>query len=167
MKQEPASALAPPAQIAKAALRRLAMQQLEPTPENFARAYAQEAGVPSVEGRLPARARPLVERLVARAADGFLCAVGAQRCTGGELSACVIAERAAVRTAPLSMGCVDNPSGVGIAAALCDEGTRRPCRAVEHWDRTVTACFAGHQRCEGGVFLPCLSDESIIQPSAN
>ncbi len=69
MKQDPSSALAPPAQIAKAALRRLAMQQLEPTPENFARAYAQEAGIPVLEGRLPARARPLVERLVARATD--------------------------------------------------------------------------------------------------
>ncbi len=34
----------PPALIAKAALRRLALGQLEPTPENYARAYAQEAG---------------------------------------------------------------------------------------------------------------------------
>ncbi|MCW5657940.1 MAG: diguanylate cyclase [Burkholderiaceae bacterium] len=40
-----------PAQIAKAALRRLAMQQLEPTPEHFAKAYAQEAG----SGLTPAR----------------------------------------------------------------------------------------------------------------
>jgi diguanylate cyclase len=36
---------ATPAQIAKGALRRLAMQQLEPTPEHFAKAYAQEAGL--------------------------------------------------------------------------------------------------------------------------
>ncbi len=69
MKQDTPAALAPPAQIAKAALRRLAMQQLEPTPENFARAYGQEAGTPVLEGRLPARARPLVDRLAARAAD--------------------------------------------------------------------------------------------------
>jgi diguanylate cyclase len=33
-----------PAQIAKAALRRLVLDKLEPTPENYARAYAQEAG---------------------------------------------------------------------------------------------------------------------------
>ena len=33
-----------PAQLAKGALRRLAMAQLEPTPEHFARAYAEEAG---------------------------------------------------------------------------------------------------------------------------
>ena len=53
-----------PAQFAKGALRRLAQAQHEPTPENFARAYAEEAGqTPSV---LPARARPLIERLVAR-----------------------------------------------------------------------------------------------------
>ncbi|MBV8379617.1 MAG: diguanylate cyclase [Paucibacter sp.] len=34
----------PPAQLAKAALLRLAQAQQEPTPENYARAYAQEAG---------------------------------------------------------------------------------------------------------------------------
>ena len=33
------------AQIVKGALRRLALQQLEPTPEHFAKAYAQEAGM--------------------------------------------------------------------------------------------------------------------------
>ena len=37
---------APPAQVAKGALRRLAMAKLEPTPENYARAYAEEAGLP-------------------------------------------------------------------------------------------------------------------------
>lgn len=36
--------LATPAQIAKAALRRLATSQAEPTPANYARAYAEEAG---------------------------------------------------------------------------------------------------------------------------
>ncbi|MBV8501304.1 MAG: diguanylate cyclase [Paucibacter sp.] len=36
----------PPAQLAKAALLRLAQAQQEPTPENYARAYAQEAGTP-------------------------------------------------------------------------------------------------------------------------
>ncbi|EGJ08914.1 MULTISPECIES: diguanylate cyclase [Rubrivivax] len=35
-----------PAQIAKGALRRLAMAKLEPTPEHYARAYAEEAGLP-------------------------------------------------------------------------------------------------------------------------
>ena len=38
-----------PAQLAKAALRRLALAKLEPTPENYARAYAEEAGAAVVE----------------------------------------------------------------------------------------------------------------------
>lgn len=60
---------ATPAQIAKGALRRLAAQQLEPTPEHFARAYAQEAGVPVADGRSSARARPVMERLAARLSE--------------------------------------------------------------------------------------------------
>jgi diguanylate cyclase len=64
------SSAATPAQIAKAALRRLAMQQLEPTPEHYANAYAQEAGSGLVP--VPAAAPPsesgrawaaLIERL--------------------------------------------------------------------------------------------------------
>ena len=38
-----------PAMVAKGALRRLAQAQLEPTPENYARAYAEEAGLPPVD----------------------------------------------------------------------------------------------------------------------
>lgn len=44
-----------PAALAKGALRRLAQGQLEPTPENYARAYADEAGLP----RPTAAANPL------------------------------------------------------------------------------------------------------------
>ena len=59
-----------PAQLAKGALRRLAMSKLEPTPANYARAYAEECGEPlPPDGALPARARPQIERLVARATD--------------------------------------------------------------------------------------------------
>jgi len=59
-----------PAQLAKGALRRLAQAKLEPTPANFARAYAEEAGeAPPAGDGLPARAKPLVDRLVARATD--------------------------------------------------------------------------------------------------
>ena len=59
-----------PAQLAKGALRRLALSKQEPTPANFARAYAEEAGdgLPP-EGALPAKVRPIVDRLVARACD--------------------------------------------------------------------------------------------------
>jgi diguanylate cyclase len=60
------TAAATPAQIAKGALRRLASQQLEPTPEHFARAYAQEAGLAVSEAGVPARAKPQIERLAAR-----------------------------------------------------------------------------------------------------
>ena len=52
-----------PAQLAKAALLRLSKQQLEPTPENYARAYAQESGVePAVV--LPERAQALITKLL-------------------------------------------------------------------------------------------------------
>ena len=49
---EPASAADAqlPAQLAKAALRRLALDKLEPTPENYARAYQQEQGKPPASG---------------------------------------------------------------------------------------------------------------------
>jgi diguanylate cyclase len=60
------TAAATPAQIAKGALRRLAMQQLEPTPEHFARAYAQECGQPVAEAGVPARIKPQLERLAGR-----------------------------------------------------------------------------------------------------
>ncbi|SEL44914.1 diguanylate cyclase [Roseateles sp. YR242] len=59
----------PPALIAKAALRRLALDKLEPTPENYARAYAQEAGEPQreVAGHLPERAQAPLNRLLSLA----------------------------------------------------------------------------------------------------
>ena len=52
--------------MAKAALRRLAMEKLEPTPENYSRAYLLEAGgqPPPV---FPTAALPMLERLVSRA----------------------------------------------------------------------------------------------------
>ena len=56
-----------PAQLAKAALRRLALARQEPTPENYAQAWAEESGQAAVV--LPARARGPLERLVARVAD--------------------------------------------------------------------------------------------------
>lgn len=56
-----------PAQIAKGALRRLALTQQEPTPENYARAWAEELGQPAAA--LPERARPLLDKLAARATE--------------------------------------------------------------------------------------------------
>jgi diguanylate cyclase len=57
-----------PAQLAKAALRRLAVAKLEPTPENYARAYAEESGSDAPPA-LPERARGLVDRLAACVAE--------------------------------------------------------------------------------------------------
>ena len=53
----PRPAESAPAALAKAALRRLVMDKLEPTPENYARAYAQEAGTtpPATVGAGPSR----------------------------------------------------------------------------------------------------------------
>lgn len=56
-----------PAQIAKAALRRLAVAKLEPTPENYAQAWAEECG--SAASNLPPRARTVLERLSQRFGD--------------------------------------------------------------------------------------------------
>jgi diguanylate cyclase len=57
----------PPAQLAKAALRRLAEARLEPTPENYARAYAEESGQPV--STLPPRALEQLDRIAARLCD--------------------------------------------------------------------------------------------------
>lgn len=73
-----------PVQIAKAALRRLALAKIEPTPENYARAYAAEGG-PAVPA-LPEAARATLQRLAATlgaeggaSADGLMRALMAGR----------------------------------------------------------------------------------------
>jgi diguanylate cyclase len=59
----------PPAQIAKAALQRLAQARLEPTPENYARAYAIEGGepAPTAQGGVPERLQQLMSKLISLA----------------------------------------------------------------------------------------------------
>jgi len=52
------------AQIAKAAFLRLAQAQLEPTPENYARAYAVESGTEAAPVALPERAQTLLLKLL-------------------------------------------------------------------------------------------------------
>jgi len=56
-----AKAELPTAQIAKAALRRLAAERLEPTPENYERAFRQEAGEPPESSEALAT---LIERII-------------------------------------------------------------------------------------------------------
>ena len=63
----PPAAAQPAAELAKAALRRLVANKLDPTPENYARAYRAETG-PSAPAGLPERAEPVLGRLVAAAA---------------------------------------------------------------------------------------------------
>ncbi len=61
-----------PAQIAKGALRRLAMEHLEPTPEHFAKAYAQEAGLtPSTTAAPPSESGRVWAALFERLAKGL------------------------------------------------------------------------------------------------
>jgi diguanylate cyclase len=55
------------AQLAKAALRRLALDKLEPTPENYARAWRQESGEPP----MPAVDGPAVAALIERVVRGI------------------------------------------------------------------------------------------------
>src|SRR5580765_7089010 len=55
----------PTAQIAKAALRRLALERLEPTPENYERAYRHEAG------ELPADSTEALATLIERIIRGI------------------------------------------------------------------------------------------------
>ncbi len=54
------------AQLAKAALRRLALDKLEPTPENYARAWRQEAG----EASVPPADGPAIAALIGRIVRG-------------------------------------------------------------------------------------------------
>ena len=60
-----------PAQLAKAALRRLALSKREPTPGNYARAWREEGGpidaeTPAAEATTPARAVPALQAIVRR-----------------------------------------------------------------------------------------------------
>jgi diguanylate cyclase len=57
----------PPAQLAKAALQRLAQARLEPTPENYARAYAIEAGGEPPAAAVPERLQQLIGKLISLA----------------------------------------------------------------------------------------------------
>ena len=71
-----------PAVLAKGALRRLAQSQQEPTPENFAKAYAEESGQPPAanESRTAGPAwAALVERLARNLARGGKQWTGARR----------------------------------------------------------------------------------------
>jgi diguanylate cyclase len=83
---EPSRVTPPPGTVAKGALRRLAQAHQEPTPENYARAYAEEAGQPVSVGA-DAKAQgvawaALVERLARNLERGGRQWTGARRKEG-------------------------------------------------------------------------------------
>src|SRR5574343_1272159 len=90
----------PPAQIPKAALRRLAMSKLEPTPENYAQAWAEECGQAGAAPLLPPRARTVLDRLAHRATDDAALRTELQRALaqGGWDEALRLIERAAAQS---------------------------------------------------------------------
>ncbi|MEO7337405.1 MAG: GGDEF domain-containing protein [Caldimonas sp.] len=69
---------ASPALLAKGALRRLAADRIEPTPENYARAYRLEAGEGKGAGILPGPAQRLIERVAARAFEADASHAGSE-----------------------------------------------------------------------------------------
>ncbi len=115
-----------PAQLAKGALRRLATSKREPTPANFARAYAEEAGdAAPAEGLLPPRAKALVDRLVARTSDDTTLRA--------ELSAALMEGRFDDLQRALDRG-ASAAAGQGAAwAQLIDRLAKGLERGARHW----------------------------------
>ncbi|MBB4843589.1 diguanylate cyclase [Paucibacter oligotrophus] len=82
-RRSPSSRVSPgatAAQIAKAAFLRLAQAQLEPTPENYARAYAVESGTEAAPAALPERAQTLLTKLLALGVPGSQARLDLQVC---------------------------------------------------------------------------------------
>jgi diguanylate cyclase len=115
-----------PATLAKGALRRLAQARQEPTPANFARAYAAEAGEPMpAEGALPPRARAPVERLVMRATDDATLR--------GEISAALMEARYDDLQRALDHGAGAAAAQGAAWAQLIDRVARGLERGARHW----------------------------------
>ncbi|HOW46232.1 MAG TPA: GGDEF domain-containing protein [Rubrivivax sp.] len=83
------AAAASPVQLAKAALRRMALDKVEPTPENYARAYAAEGG-PAAAAAPPPAPRALLQRIAAQLDDSGGDAL-AQALTGARWDAAAAA----------------------------------------------------------------------------
>ena len=122
--QRPASAM--PAQLAKGALRRLAAAKQEPTPANYARAYAEEAGDPlPPEGALPPRARAAVERLVMRATEDATLR--------GEITGALMDARYDDLQRALDRSSAGAASAAQAWAALIDRLAKGLERGARHW----------------------------------
>ena len=115
-----------PAQLAKGALRRLAAAKFEPTPANYARAYADEAGEPlPPEGALPPKARAVIDRLMMRATDDALMR--------GELSAALMEARYDDLQRALDRSADAVASAAQAWALLIDRLVRGLERGARHW----------------------------------
>ena len=114
-----------PVQIAKAALRRLALAKIEPTPENYARAYAAEGGKPV--GAVPEAARAPLQRLSA-------AALGAQAGGhGDELVRALMAGRWAEADAILADASLRDQGQAQDWAELLQRLTQGLERGNRHW----------------------------------
>ena len=122
--QRPATAM--PAQLAKGALRRLAAAKQEPTPANYARAYAEEAGEPlPADGALPPRARAAVDRLVMRATD--------DAALRGEITGALMEARYDDLQRALDRSSAAAASAAQAWALLIDRLARGLERGARHW----------------------------------
>jgi diguanylate cyclase len=115
-----------PAQLAKGALRRLAIAKLEPTPAHFARAYAEEAGEPlPAEGSLPPRARTAIDRLVMRVSDDATLRA--------EMASALMEARYDDLQRTLERGAAQAAAQGPAWAQLIDRITRGLERGARHW----------------------------------
>ena len=148
-----------PAQIAKAALRRLALEQLEPTPDNYARAYAAEAGeaAPADGAAIAA----LIERIVRgleRGSRGWTPARkkdSLQRVLDGSRSDLRRLQQRVTQlvvswdgepSAPAGVEATSAPARVEVAAALPGEEAPAVAPSAPPWAGVVTTLAATVQR---------------------
>ncbi len=137
-----------PAQLAKNALRRLAAARLEPTPENYARAYAEEGGIARTP-MLPLRIRESLERVVGRVApnkaerDGFVRAIDEGRWEDAQRTGDRIAEDAASQ----ALGWAQT---IERLARALERGNRlwTPARKKESLQRVVESSASDLQRLQ-------------------
>ena len=136
------------AQIAKSALRRLALDKLEPTPENYARAYRQASGESSpAEGTLIASLIERIVRGIERGNKGWTAArkkESLQRVLDGSRSdAKRLQQRLTQLVASWDTEPGDTPTGVGDDMAPLDAPTTAStpfdAGAALPWGRAVDA----------------------------
>ena len=148
-----------PAQIAKAALRRLALEHLEPTPDNYARAYAAEAGeLAPADG---AAIAALIERIVRgleRGSRGWTAARkkdSLQRVLDGSRSDLrrmqqrvtqLVVSWDAEPSASAGVEATSAPARVELAAALPWEEALAVAPSAPAWTGVVTTLAATVQR---------------------